>query len=491
MTRTDVDPGVTVSGGGSAAVETPAMLRAASALEAVRHDIAGVARGVDALQAGPAWAALDPAVRGRAHDAAAAARALCSRAEALAGSTAQALRSAALEYGAEERTVTGAVETAWAAGAALDGVALRVAATSGGPVAALLVGGWESEAVLAPIAVETAAHTLTTGRFEPQLDPVALTMLRLDLSSIDDLLRGFFGIETAGDLTHDDPASPLGTATVASALAAVFTLLGNPDRRVQVRRSGVVEPVARPTTLEELADRLPPGGPNRPQVRIERYADADGGTRWIVYSSGTVTFSPESGDEPFDMTANLLGVADRPSQSSEALTAAMRDAGIRPDQPVLLVGHSQGALNVERVAEHGGFDVAGVVTLGGPTGQIVPPKGVPVLAVEHDEDPVPVLGGMAATGAPGLGRVLVRRRLYARTPPPGACDPFSSHADEAYARTLGMAERSGAPQVRRFTGRIRPFLEGGDGSLERWRASRPTGRRLKPNPPSGCAVRAR
>ena len=57
----------------------------------------------------------------------------------------------------------------------------------------------------------------------------------------------------------------------------------------------------------------------------------------------------------------------------------------------------------------------------GPTGQVALPADVPVLAVEHDEDLVPVLGGTAASGAAGLQRVLVRRSL-----PDGGFHPVST-----------------------------------------------------------------
>ena len=34
-----------------------------------------------------------------------------------------------------------------------------------------------------------------------------------------------------------------------------------------------------------------------------------GGSRWIVYVCGTITFSPESGREPFDLRSDVTGVA--------------------------------------------------------------------------------------------------------------------------------------------------------------------------------------
>jgi pimeloyl-ACP methyl ester carboxylesterase len=148
----------------------------------------------------------------------------------------------------------------------------------------------------------------------------------------------------------------------------------------------------------------------------------------------------------------------------------MRAAGVRPDDAVLLVGHSQGALDAVRIAQHGGQRVAGVVTLGGPTGQLVLPADVPVLAVEHEEDPVPALGGAVAGGAAGLTRVVIRRRLYDHaTPPPATGVP--SHALETYAETLHLADRAPEPRLTVFRRRIAPFLAG-TGSVALYRAER-------------------
>jgi hypothetical protein len=358
------------------------------------------------------------------------------------------------------------MQAAAAADAALAGTALRLSAALG-PVVPLVLLAAGTAAVAEGLLLAAGTQALALGRAAPQLDPRDLVAVRLALASADDAARGILGVERPGDVVADHPAGPLGSEAIAAGAAG---LLPPVPGRVAVRRVFRPLPAPAPASLGELADRVPPAGAAEPQVRVERYDDPDG-RRWIVYVTGTVTFAADGGAEPFDMRSNLQGVAGRPSASQEAVLQAMRTAGVRTDEPVLLVGHSQGALDAVRIAEHGGYRVGGVVTLGGPTGQIALSPSVPVLALEHDEDPVPALGGAAATGAAGRARILVRRRLYSRKdPPPGSGVP--SHALERYAETLHQVERSPEPRLVAFRRRIAPFLARRTGTAADYRAVR-------------------
>ncbi|WP_375401140.1 hypothetical protein [uncultured Amnibacterium sp.] len=464
---------ITVSGGGSVAVETPVMLAAAAALGETHDELQRIDAILAALRLQPAWAALDPALRARADGAAASAAAHCRVATRTAGATADAVRTAAVQYGAVEHLVVTILDSTTAGVASIFGGALRLAAAAG-PLPLAVTAGAELQLTLLPLLQQTIAHTLTTGRFEPQLDPMLLAEAQRDISSADDLLRGFLLIETPQEIARNDPGAPFGTEAIAGALGFGYLLLEHPDPRLRLQRSGS-GPMPRPTDLADLGRRVPQDGPATPQLRIERYADGDGAVRWIVYSSGTVHFAPVHNREPFDMLANLQGVADEPSAAQTATVRAMHAAGIRPGQPVLLVGHSQGALNLTRVAADGGFDVAGVVTLGGPTGQIALPRSLPVLALEHDEDPVPVIAGIPAAGAAGLNRVVVRRRLYDDEAPPSNGVAVPSHETDEYVRTLLDAERSSAAPVAGFQRQTRGFFTGDAGTVSSWQASRATG----------------
>ncbi len=455
--------GPSVSGGGTIAVETDGMVQAAHRLSLAREALAGIATRTAVCAGGMP----DGPPRRSAEEA----LVLLRRAVAEAEAAGDGLRTAALRYGGVEHLVLDGQRGAAAAAAALTGALMRLSVPVLGVAGPVLVASGALDLAALAVAARTVQRTIETGRLAPQSDPVLLRALALAVASLDDGVRGALLVERPQDLVSDDPAGPIGSERIGALLAAL--LLHPAGARLDVAPTSE-RAVRSPRHLAELADRLPDGTEPGGQVRIERY-DGAGGTRWIVYIAGTVTFDRDSGDEPFDLASDVLGVAHRSSDSEEAVLQAMRTAGVGADEPVLLVGHSQGALDAVRVAQDGGYAVGGVVQFGGPTGQVALPDDVPVLAVEHDEDLVPVLGGTAASGAAGLRRVVIRRSL-----PDGGFGPatspstaaFPAHDLGAYRRTVAAAEASGDVRVQGFTDRIGPFLDGREGTATRWRARR-------------------
>lgn len=455
--------GPEISGGGTIAVETDGMVVAAQRLAATEQELASLAARTAVCVALASGAAR------RMH--AQEALTLLGRARRQAATVGEGLRTASLRYGRVEHAVLDAQRGLAAALAAFMGGAMREAFLFFGPVGAFAVVTDVLVVAEALVVARTIQRTVETGRLAPQTDPVLLRALALVLASLDDGVRGALLTETPQDLVSNDPAAPFGTEQVGGLLALL--LLHPAGSPLAVTRTGTKE-VRSPQHLVDLLDRLPDGKEAGGQIRIERYDGADG-PRWIVYIAGTVTFARDSGDEPFDLASDVLGVAHRPSDSERAVLRAMAEAGVGRDEPVLLVGHSQGALNAVRVAEDGGYRVGGVVQVGGPTGQITLPASVPVLAVEHDEDLVPVLGGTAASGAAGLGRVVIRRSLPDSGFGPrtsAATASFPAHDLGAYRRTLAAVEASDDARVEAFTRRIGPFLDGSAGTSTRWRARR-------------------
>lgn len=155
-----------------------------------------------------------------------------------------------------------------------------------------------------------------------------------------------------------------------------------------------------PRTLTDLiAGLVATEKQNRPVVRIEQVFGA--ATRqFVVYVPGTQQWSPLNNKNPLDLGSDLQAYAGAGRSGSErAVAQAMRAAGIgkQPTDRVLFVGFSQGALvSANLAATAKDYKVSGLVSLGGPISQVHLPAKLPVLAIEHQSDVVPLLDGGTA-----------------------------------------------------------------------------------------------
>jgi alpha-beta hydrolase superfamily lysophospholipase len=128
-------------------------------------------------------------------------------------------------------------------------------------------------------------------------------------------------------------------------------------------------------------------------------ADGCAHTSWIVDLPGTKAWQldPCHRDYLNDLATNLATMAGAPSARVDGVTRALTLAGVGPDEPVMLVGHSQGGLVAMRAAEEyartGAFAVTHVVTAGAPIARMPVPPSVSVLALENRSDLVPRLDG--------------------------------------------------------------------------------------------------
>jgi pimeloyl-ACP methyl ester carboxylesterase len=115
-------------------------------------------------------------------------------------------------------------------------------------------------------------------------------------------------------------------------------------------------------------------------------------TSWIVDLPGTKEWQldPRKRDYLNDVSTNLTTMAGGRSARVEGLTRALELAGVGRDEPVMLVGHSQGGLVAMRAAEQyardGAFRVTHVVTAGSPIARMDVPDKVSVLALENRYD---------------------------------------------------------------------------------------------------------
>ena len=127
----------------------------------------------------------------------------------------------------------------------------------------------------------------------------------------------------------------------------------------------------------------------------------DGSRRAIVDITGTKSWDPLPTSDITSLTTNGRALVGEHTAYEQGVLAAMRRAGVRRGDDVMLVGHSEGGLVAVTAARDavssGEFNVTHVITAGAPIGLTVGavPSSVQVLALENASDVVPHLDGRA------------------------------------------------------------------------------------------------
>jgi hypothetical protein len=284
-------------------------------------------------------------------------------------------------------------------------------------------------------------------------DAKTVSSIRTIAQSLGPFLLGFAGSPTGVAQAYGPGAFEQG----AKGLIAPARSVG----LFEETRVKLVETVAQPVTgaPRDYADRLGRvpyfDEPTGPQVVIEKYTVPGGPDRFSVYIAGTVTFSPVTTTEPWDMTSNMLNAAGGESGSVAAVRVAMAAAGVDENSPVQFTGYSQGGGTAARLAASGDYNAQGLLTFGGPTGQVPLPEGLPAVLVEHADDPVPALGGEQDNA----GAVLVRRDVFGGQNLPTTYG-VPSHHYEYYMETARLMDRSGSPQLDATVAALDEFTAG-------------------------------
>ena len=467
------DPGETliVSGGGSTLVATDTLLAQAALVRLLHAEAEGWQgrlwriRALDTVPS-PAWTAADPGLSlfeaARAVDAV----------EADSRDLADTLVAAADGYGRAERTIELSARFSgdWV-GYALGRLAPVLLAAA---MPALTVGAaaWLVGGLVARTGPAGLGAALTGWlRDNPRLltNTVLVAVVRVIVSSTDDAAAGALGVPLPVSFALGDEGVGLfGVSSSAGGMLGVARPHGLlRETPVLVAQAGQATAQTPPSGLEELAARIPAVSGNGPQVRIERYGGA-ADPAWVVYIGGTADWNPVAGAEPWDLTSDLAAVADQSSGSYRAVVQAMRDAGVRPGDPVIQVGHSQGGLVAAQVAASGEFNSVAVATFGAPAAQVPVPKGLPTLSVEHTDDLVPALGGTARDAG---ARLTVRREVYATREVPTA-PPLPAHGMVNYRETARLIDASPEPRLREFRARLTSIVGAAPGEATLWRATR-------------------
>lgn len=272
----------------------------------------------------------------------------------------------------------------------------------------------------------------------------------------------------AGAVTSVLPSALPGTVTGASAGLAALLAHGGADVELVPR----VDPphLAPPRGLAGIVDVVgktydesqPTGLPGTPAatVTVQRLDHPDGSRSWLVAVPGTQSWG-FSAAVTTDMGTNLELVGGGADPMTAGVVDAMAAAGIGPDEPVVLAGHSQGGMVAMSVAAAaaGAYRIGGVLAVGSPSVPARLPSGVPVVRLEHDEDVVPQTDGEPTPAGRDVTRIT---RSVADDHP---VLPVEAHAVAGYRETAALVDAQvaaapgSAPGVTAVTG-----LLGGDGT---------------------------
>ncbi|MFV0459892.1 MAG: hypothetical protein ACK5MT_14100 [Actinomycetales bacterium] len=259
-----------------------------------------------------------------------------------------------------------------------------------------------------------------------------------------------FGLFVNGSVT----LTPTPTRTIAAA---------DSTQQMMLRLSGLTHPRG---SLE--------GGQHvKGGVIVERVPQQDGTNRWVVYLPPTNDWGVDGGPYPSDLTSNVEMVAKqgmRPGGSQpdavEAGLSAMRQAGIGADEPVMLVGFSQGGITAATLASdpqiRRRYQVAGVLTAGAPISEFEFPDDVQVLTLENSTDPIPELDGLNNPDRPSWVSV-ERDVLAADSASPVAArmadgETFAGHYLDGYVELAGMVDASDDPSVQAWRTSMADFM---------------------------------
>lgn len=174
------------------------------------------------------------------------------------------------------------------------------------------------------------------------------------------------------------------------------------------------QPSSLATALNETAfiDKVGAGagGNDRSVISVTKVVDADGVVRWRVALPSTqdwITFLGQDAGRTNDLDSNLalMMTPEFRSQYERAVLEAMKQAGVGKDDPVMLVGFSQGGILAGDLAAYNSdYNWSAVVVCGAPIDHMPIPDSTKVVSVQHDGDIVPRLDTIVTVGTDGYAQ---------------------------------------------------------------------------------------
>jgi len=188
------------------------------------------------------------------------------------------------------------------------------------------------------------------------------------------------------------------------------------------------------STLADIGSRIQSIDESVGQILVETYVASNGSRTLLVYLPGTQSFSPIGGNNPFDLaTDTALLTEPENSELLKAVAAALNQSGAKGAN-VIFAGYSLGGIAAAALAIQSGQTVSGVVTIGAPVGQFQLPENVPVLSIQHSNDPVPAASGETNPLTKNWATVSRSAELPLGTP------ALEAHDLDHYRETLAMVD---------------------------------------------------
>ena len=189
-------------------------------------------------------------------------------------------------------------------------------------------------------------------------------------------------------------------------------------------------------------------------ISVVRVVDADGTVRWRVTLPSTQEWlsrlnGDQGGTNDLDSNLALMLTPALRTQYERAVLEAMQQAGVGPNDPVMLVGFSQGGIVAGHMAAYNNdYNWSAVVASGAPIDHMPIPPSTNVVSVQHNGDPVPRLDSIITVGTDGYA---VNRPGWTtiQTDSPNAADGLHGiHNAQAYNETLGANIDQIPPEMR-------------------------------------------
>lgn len=200
------------------------------------------------------------------------------------------------------------------------------------------------------------------------------------------------------------------------------------------------------------------GGTSFADIRITRL-DSGAWTVQIPSTQGSF-IDPMAASHPNDVVADVVAMSGAQTALGRAVTAAMVEAGIGANDPVMMVGFSLGGITAAQLVSDPGFPftVTHILTAGAPIASFAVPRSVTVLSLELTQDAVPKLDGRSNPSRSTWSTLEGDApRLEGETAAPGIAGAHNTLRYAAFAQHLVDTDDA---TVRDFTASAAAFLTG-------------------------------